>query len=111
MNKRMRNYEVDMDTMEHKDFGVVPIEEEIFNEDETEESPAEVEATGPETKNGTVANSLTVKLRRGPSLKHDTLEVLNKGDKVTILDKVDNFYKVSVNNRIGYILSDFVKEE
>lgn len=107
--KRTKNIFIDEYLEENGSEIKVP--EEILGEEEKEESPAEMETTGPETKNGIIENSLIVNLRREPSLESPVLEVLNRGDKVTIVDKKDNFYKVSVRNRIGYILSDFVKEE
>lgn len=77
-----------------------------------EKSHAEVETNGPETKNGIVENALHVKVRKDPSYESDVLEVLRKGDKVTILDKSGEFYKVSTSvNKIAYISSDFIKEE
>lgn len=77
-----------------------------------EVSPAELETTGPETKNGTVANSLYVNVRKEPSYESDVLEVLRKGDKVIVLGKSGEFYKVSTSiNKIAYISSEFIKEE
>lgn len=77
-----------------------------------EYSPAEVEKNGPETKNGIVVNSLHVKVRNKPSYDSDVLEVLRKGDKVTILGKSGEFYKVSTRlNKIAYISLNFIKEE
>lgn len=78
-----------------------------------EVSHAEVETTGPETKNGVIINAMHVNVRREPWIDEDNvLEVLRKGDKVTILGKVNNFYKVSTSvNKVAYILSDWVKEE
>lgn len=94
-------------------------EQELYREWEkantknTDESPAEVETNGPETKNGTVANALNVNLRSEPSFDtNNVIEILKKGDKVIILDSAKEFYKVSTStNRIGYIASDFIKEE
>lgn len=81
---------------------------------EKEVSSAEVKTNGPETKNGIIANGLFVKVRKDPSNESDenVIEVLRKGDKVTILGRVKNFYKVSTSvNKEGYILSLYVKEE
>lgn len=78
----------------------------------TESSPAEVESNGPETKNGIVVNSLFVNVRREPSMKSDVVNVLRRGDSVQILDKTDGFYKINVGLiGIGYISSDFIREE
>lgn len=90
-------------------------EKEIAKESliSTEVSPAEVEMNGPETKNGIIDGAMFVKVRREPWADDDNiLEVLRNGDKVTILGKVDGFYKVSTTmNKIAYISSSFIKEE
>lgn len=115
-----KTYEVDLDTMNHelKEETVETISEENITEEKeveetkTEESPAEVETTGPETINGIVTNSMNVKVRRGPSLESDPIEVLRNGDKVTIFGEENGFYKISTNlNNNVYISKDFVMEE
>lgn len=84
-----------------------------FDEEEiTEMSPAEVETTGPETTNGTIINSLFVKVRREPSFESEVIEVLRKGDTVVVLGKEGDFYKVATSvNKTAYISSEFIKEE
>lgn len=77
-----------------------------------ERSLAEVETHGPETKNGTVINSLHVNVRTKPSLDSDVVEVLRKGDVVTIIGRKGDFYKITNEaGRIAYISSDFIQEE
>lgn len=78
-----------------------------------EKSPTEVETPVPPTvTNGVIANALYVKVRKEPDFESDVLEVLPKGDKVTILEKGKDFWKVSTSiNKIAYISSQFVKEE
>lgn len=73
----------------------------------------ETEAMVPETKTGTIVNSVVVKVRKAPNLESDVLEVLRKGDKVRIHKKLDNgFYKISTSvNGSAFILSDFIKED
>lgn len=67
---------------------------------------------GPETKNGIVAGSLLVKLRKEPSFESDVMDLLRSGEKVTILEKGNKFYKVMTeSNREGYISLDYIKEE
>lgn len=79
----------------------------------TDKSPAEMETTGPETKNGTIVNTVHVNVRKEPTLvTNNVIEILRQGDKVKILDKVGDFYKVSTStNNNGYIFSQYVKEE
>lgn len=86
--------------------------DESITEDTTECSPAEVEKHGPETKNGIITNCYHVKVRRDADYKSDVLETLSRGDKVVILGKSGNFYKVSTRlNDVAYISLDFIKEE
>lgn len=81
-------------------------------EKNTEESPAEVEANGPETKNGTVVNSLFVKIREEPNLDAKVLDVIQSGKKVDIISKERGFYKIETDEDvIGYIASNFIEEE
>lgn len=78
----------------------------------TEQSSAEVETTGPETKNGIITNALFVKLRQEPNFNSEVVMVLRKDDVVTIVGKHGDFYKVTTkSNKVGYISSPFVKEE
>lgn len=85
---------------------------EEFKEN-TEKSSAPVKANGPQTKNGIISNALLVKVRKEPNLSSDVLEVLQKGEKVIILERVNKqFYKISTKkNDIAYIFVDFLKEE
>lgn len=79
---------------------------------DTDVSHAEVETNGPETKNGTIVGASNVNVRKEPRLGSEVLVILEKGDHVTITDRIDDFYKVLTDKKIkGYILSDFVKEE
>lgn len=76
-----------------------------------EYSPAEVEKMVRIPKNGTVINSLNVKVRKEPSYEADVVEVLRKGDKVVILGVFEDFYKISTSvNRNVYISSNYIKE-
>lgn len=122
--KYSKTVEVDLETMEHEitEETVIETENDIKEENVeedytvTEESPAEMETTGPETINGiitgTIINSVHVRARREPNIESDVIELLRKGDHVKILGNVSGFYKVETfTNNIAYILSDFVKEE
>lgn len=94
---------------------LIDSEMELYKElkkENTELSPAEVETTGPETKNGIVVNSLYVNVRRWPDKDSEVVETLRAGDKVVIYGKKGDFYEVStsVNHRV-YISSEYLKEE
>lgn len=76
-----------------------------------EESPAEVETTGPETINGVIVHCINVKVRKKASTESDPVEILRVGDKVHIHRQVKDFYEVdtSINKRV-YILKAFVRQ-
>lgn len=77
----------------------------------TEESPAQVETTGPETKYGIITNAALVNVRKRPNLESEVLEVLPRGEKVKVLGKSGGFHKVSTGqNKIAYISSNFIEE-
>lgn len=133
--KYSKTVDVNLETMKHEitEESVIQTENdvkgEIAKEDHpdfldkefnihAEESPTEMEKTGPETINGiitgTIINSVHVRVRREPNIKSDVIELLRRGDHVNILNmgNVGGFYKVETfTNNIGYILMDFVKEE
>lgn len=84
----------------------------IYYEETTDMYPSEIGANGPETRNGTVVNSLFVKVRKEPSFESDVIKVLNKGDKVNIVGVVGNFYKISIDkDDVAYVSSNFIEEE
>lgn len=82
-----------------------------FEKEET--SPAEVETPVPKTViNGKIVNTLHVNVRREPTSDSDVLEILRKGDRVKVLEKGEEFWKVSTSvHRIAYISSNFIEEE
>lgn len=104
---RVKKYTDNMPTEE-----IIDCEMELFDEERHREvSPAEVETLVPETKNGIVINSLYVRIRREPSLESDVIKLVRKGDKVKILDRLDRFYKISIeNDQLGYVASEYIKE-
>lgn len=60
----------------------------------------EQEQNGPETKYGTVVNAQFVNLRAAPSYTAEVVDILPKGAKVKILEKLENrgFYKIKVES-------------
>lgn len=86
--------------------------EESISENVTEQSPAEVETTGPETINGIIVNALHVNARREPSLESDPVDVLDRGEVVEVLEKRKYFWKIRTSkDRIAYISSAFIEED
>lgn len=81
------------------------------NKEPEHTSPAEMETTGPETKYGVVAHAKRVNVRNQPSLVAEVLEIIHEGDKVVILAKLPNFYKVATGNSPeAYIDSRYIEE-
>lgn len=80
----------------------------------TDQSPAQVETNGPETKYGIVVNSLYaefVRFRSKPSFESEPIGVLRKYEKVEILERLDEFYKVRVEGHDVYVAAKYIKEE
>lgn len=55
-----------------------------------------------------VVDADKVNLRQGASLESSSLGNLNKGTQVKILDKTDDWYKVDVNGKQGYLYASLV---
>lgn len=54
-------------------------------------------------------NASNVNLRSGPSLSHQVVELLQNGNKLTVLAHEGKWYKVSApDNVIGWIVSDYI---
>lgn len=105
-----------VDSIMEKEIEVNPKSEEIPHEvkKETKAKPsAETEVMDRETKTGTIKNAVFVNVRKEPDPKADVLEILRKGDKVRIHEKLNNgFHKVSTStSSIAYIHSDFIEED
>lgn len=73
-------------------------------------SPVYEETMVPEPKYGIVINSSYVNLRRIPDLSSEVVKILNRGDKVEILEHLSNFYRVRFAEVVGYISSKFCEE-
>lgn len=80
------------------------------------EMPEFEEVPHPRIRKGVIANSRAVNVRKGPSPSSDVVQVLDRGDKVKILDEIQGYYKIqiedetSIKNEIGYVSLDFCKE-
>lgn len=83
---------------------------EDSTDESTEESPAEMETTGPETINGIISNSLNVKMRAEPDYESIVIGLLAKGDCVKILGEENSFYKILTRTgKIAYVSSSYIK--
>ena len=91
------------------EMGVGETAEEI---EETTEEVKEIEEVIEEPiveskKFGTVLpNKLNV--RENPEKSANILEVLNRNDKVEILEEFELFYKIKINDTIGYCVKEFI---
>lgn len=80
-----------------------------------DQPPARVEANGPESRKGIVSNCLYLQMRKEPSPESETLGktmgILRRGDEVEVLGRVDNYYKILVEGKVVYVVSECIKEE
>ena len=53
----------------------------------------------------------TVNIRKGPSTAYAKITTAKRGTKVKVLGQKNNWYKVSVNNKTGYIRNDLVTKD
>ena len=56
----------------------------------------------------TTVTTDNVNMRRSASSSSVVLERIDKGDSITVLGTSGNYYKVSYNDRTGYVLKQYV---
>lgn len=106
----MKKPETSLETAETTTMTDSELEEALTSETE---SPSDVETTdsATEPRSGKIVHAVFVNVRTQPSTQSESIEVLNIGDKVTILGTEGQFTKVSLKNGIvGYVCSECVKE-
>lgn len=89
-------------------------QEETDKETEQAASPVYEETKGNRVSlNGTVTNTIWLNVRKRPVQGSEVVEIIQRGDKVEILEQLPEHYKVRVKNsgKIGYIPSKFCEEE
>lgn len=63
------------------------------------------------SKIGRVCNAQYARVWKIPSSSSSVMVVLDEGDEVKILKKIDGYYKVELDDgRVGYISSNYLKE-
>ena len=64
------------------------------------------------TRTGVVfnLNSSKLNVRKKPNTNSTIITKLSNGDKVTILEDSGNWYKISINNGVGYVSKNYIKE-
>ncbi len=94
-----------------------PAQEQEAREPEAQEAEAEPEAREPEaeesekTGDDTGMGTLTgdcVRFRTGPSLNDSVTRYLYRGDRVQVLGKEGDWYKVLLDGKTGYVYSTYV---
>lgn len=106
---RRRNYEsmnsYQMDGERNEATSPVQRETQEFTEDHR-----------PFVKKGVIANSRLVNVRNSPSPHAEVVQILDRGDKVEIIDEVQGYYRIQIEDEnhvkreIGYVSLDFCKE-
>jgi len=57
-----------------------------------------------------IVNTDTLNLREGPSTETTRLKILNKNEKVEILEQDGVWYKIKIDNITGYVHSDYIEK-
>lgn len=88
-------------------------EDRSYANREPVEQPAERGArTAFQPKMGTIANAPFVKVRKSPKPDAISVTYKRKGDRVNLLGRDGNYYKIVANGKSeGYILSDYIQED
>ena len=100
------------ETIEEPVETVEEVEEIVEEPIEIVEEPVEIveEVPEQEVKATVIAGKLNV--RREPNSNAEIVMVVNKNDVFTVLDEVDNYYLIKINDNIsGYCVKDFMKTE
>lgn len=58
-----------------------------------------------------IVNTDTLKLREEASTDSNILKLLNLGEKLEVIEESGDWYKVSINNKTGYVHKDYIKIE
>lgn len=85
-------------------------EEQPQEQENTPTQPEETQETAELNKPGYV-NVSSVRVRKEATTDSEILENLVKNDKVTIIQELDEWYKVKVNNMEGYIAKPYLSEK
>ena len=67
--------------------------------------------TTPLASNEYIVLGSSINVRKGPSTAYARLTTLSRGKRVTVTGKSGNWYKVSINNKTGYIRSDLITRD
>lgn len=92
-----------------------PVMEEVIKNEEKDEHKTDdiISEHVNEEKYGIVANCDLLNVRKEPNLNSEIVTVINKDQKVKIIEELDEFYKVSLINEIissdSYCMKKYIK--
>lgn len=96
-----------MANVKSKRKDIIPVDE-VMAETDAIESKLELKEFS--VKEGTVCNCTSLNIRKEPSLNAEILMFIRHGEKVKVLDEVDDWYKLSVSNIVqGYSMKEFIE--
>lgn len=79
---------------------------------ETIEEPVETEEEVPEQEVKAIVTAARLNVRKEPNSDAEIIMIVNKNDVFTVLDEVNNYYFIKINDNIsGYCVKDFMKTE
>lgn len=91
------------------------VEEPVETVEEVEEiieEPVETIEELPEQEVKATVTAGKLNVRKEPNSNAEIVMVVNKNDVFTVLDEVDNYYFIKINDNIsGYCVKDFMKTE
>ena len=100
------------ETIEEVDETVEEPIETIEEVDETVEEPVEAIEEVPEQDVKATVTAGKLNVRKEPNSNAEIIMVVSKNDVFTVLDEVDNYYFIKINDNIsGYCVKDFMKTE
>lgn len=84
------------------------LEEEFAEETESIEDENIKEEKQKEVKIGELKDCDLLNVRQEPKIDSPVLLVLDKNSKIEILEELEDFYKILVNNKEGYCVKKFI---
>jgi hypothetical protein len=88
------------------------IEAEVVEDSKQDLEPDQkTEEEKPVPRTGKIVNAKFVRFRKAPSTTADVIAVLSEGDTAEIIGKVRGYYKVYIKNEIGFVASQYFKED
>lgn len=87
-----------------------PKDSEQIKDTETQETVAEPEKTTTEVNKIGYVSAEGLRVRKEPSTESEELDSLSKNDKVKIIGKTGNWYKIDMDGEIGYVSAKYISD-